>query len=124
MPTRAPVARNRGLAARQLRGWARDRGRGALACEDEPVHVESIGQGPRHLLILPGWCLDSQTEIPEWDPVMRERPDWTTHYVDLPGTGLSRGKEDRVADMDEILSRVVGLVDEQLGNAGPLAVGG
>jgi pimeloyl-ACP methyl ester carboxylesterase len=98
--------------------------RSSLSCDDGSMHVESIGDGPRHLLVLPGWRLDSQTEIPEWSPVIAERAGWIAHFVDLPGTGRSRRPEVTVTNQDEILDRLLELVDGPLAAAEPLVVAG
>ncbi len=87
------------------------------------MHYEIVGRGTRTLLVLPGWRLDSTTEIPDWKPVLEERPGWRAVVVDLPGSGQTAADHEGIIDQAGILSRVERLVD-QLVAAQPLAVAG
>jgi pimeloyl-ACP methyl ester carboxylesterase len=87
------------------------------------VRLNIEGDGPRSLLVLPGWRLDSQTETPDWLPVLAERPGWRGVFADLPGTGVSRDDLRDVRTQRDVLTRVLEAVDgPQL--KGPIALAG
>lgn len=74
------------------------------------MYVARIGSGPRKLLVIPGWRLDSRTEDPEWRSVLAQRPGWSGHLVDLPGTGKSRDDREGIASQRDILSALLDLL--------------
>ena len=77
------------------------------------MHVARLGTGPRKLLVIPGWRLDAEAEMPEWREVLAARPGWTAHVVDLPGTGRSRGDHRGIVSQRDLLSALMDLVVEQ-----------
>jgi pimeloyl-ACP methyl ester carboxylesterase len=83
------------------------------------MHVAHIGTGPRKLLIIPGWRLDAGTEVPDWREVLRARPGWTAHLVDLPGTGVSRDEHAGIGSQRDLLSALIELlVDQDVDSSG------
>lgn len=88
------------------------------------MQIRIEGNGPRHLLVLPGWRLDSKTEIPDWLPILAERSNWRGVFPDLPGTGGSRCLRDGVANQRDVLARVLRLLDGETLSGEPLAVAG
>jgi pimeloyl-ACP methyl ester carboxylesterase len=45
--------------------------------------------------------------MPDWQPILSERTDWRGLFVDLPGTGRSRGSHDGIEDQADILDRLL-----------------
>jgi pimeloyl-ACP methyl ester carboxylesterase len=88
------------------------------------MNVEIVGGGRNSLLVLPGWRLDSETEKPDWEPVINDRDGWRALFVDLPGTGRSRDDHARIETQRDILHAVAGLAENSGLGQGVFAVAG
>ncbi len=86
------------------------------------MHVVRLGTGPRKLLIIPGWRLDAESEVPDWRGVLAARPGWTAHLIDLPGTGSSRDEHTGIVSQRDLLNALIDLVvDEDDGSGWAVA---
>jgi pimeloyl-ACP methyl ester carboxylesterase len=88
------------------------------------MHIETHGEGPRTLVVIPGWRLDSETEKPDWLPVLEQRSGWRAVFVDLPGHGKSRGDHHGIKNQLDMLERLLAELDERRLLSAPLALAG
>ena len=85
------------------------------------VHYESFGEG-RPLLALHGWGMDHRYMGSDMEPLFRERDGWRRIYPDLPGHGLTPGK-DWIRNRDQELDIVLEFIDAVIAGE-PFALAG
>jgi len=77
--------------------------------KDITVHYESIGEG-RPLVALHGWGMDHRYMVSDMEPLFKQRDGWKRLYPDLPGHGMTPGK-DWIANRDQELDVVLDFID-------------
>jgi pimeloyl-ACP methyl ester carboxylesterase len=77
--------------------------------KDITVHYESFGEG-RPLVVLHGWGMDHRYMVSDLEPLFRQRDGWKRIYPDLPGHGMTPGKE-WITNRDQELDIVLELID-------------
>jgi len=82
-----------------------------MECElkDITVHYEAFGEG-RPLVVLHGWGMDHRYMVSDLEPLFRQRDGWQRIYPDLPGHGLTPGK-DWITNRDQELDVVLEFID-------------
>lgn len=82
-----------------------------MECElkDITVHYESFGEG-RPIVMLHGWSADHRWMASEMEPLFRQRHGWRRIYPDLPGHGMTLGK-DWIKNRDQELDVVLEFID-------------
>lgn len=73
------------------------------------VHYEMFGAG-KPVLMLHGWSIDHRHMVSDLEPVFRHRYGWKRIYLDLPGHGMTPGK-DWITNQDKILDVVLDFID-------------
>ncbi len=77
--------------------------------KDITIHYEQFGAG-RPIIMLHGWSIDHRHMVSDLEPVFGHRDGWKRIYLDLPGHGLTPGK-DWITNQDKILDVVLGFID-------------
>ena len=77
--------------------------------KDIAVHYEAFGEG-RPLLALHGWGMDHRYMVSDLEPLFGQRDGWRRIYPDLPGHGVTPGK-DWIANRDQELDVVLEFAD-------------
>ena len=82
-----------------------------MECElkDITVHYEAFGAG-RPIIVLHGWGVDHRYMVSDMEPLFRQRDGWKRIYPDLPGHGLTPGK-DWITSRDQELDVVLEFID-------------
>ena len=82
-----------------------------MDCElkDITVHYEMLGEG-RPIIMLHGWSVDHRHMVSDLEPVFGHRDGWKRIYLDLPGHGLTPGK-DWITNQDKILDVILDFID-------------
>lgn len=82
-----------------------------MECElkDITVHYESFGEG-RPIVALHGWGMDHRYMVSDMEPLFRQRDGWKRIYPDLPGHGMTLGK-DWIKNRDQELDVVLEFID-------------
>jgi pimeloyl-ACP methyl ester carboxylesterase len=73
------------------------------------IHYEVFGEG-RPLLMLHGWSMDHHYMVSDLEPLFQQRDDWKRIYPDLPGHGMTPGK-DWIKNRDQELEVVLDFID-------------
>jgi pimeloyl-ACP methyl ester carboxylesterase len=73
------------------------------------VHYEARGEG-RPIVILHGWGCDHRHVLADMEPLFGGRDGWQRIYPDLPGHGMTPGR-DWIASQDDMLGVVLDLID-------------
>jgi pimeloyl-ACP methyl ester carboxylesterase len=83
-----------------------------MDCElkDISVHYELLGAG-RPIIMLHGWSMDHRHMLSDMEPIFRQRDGWKRIYLDLPGHGMTPGK-DWITNQDRILDVVLKFIDK------------
>ena len=76
---------------------------------DITVHYESFGEG-RPIVALHGWGMDHRYMVSDMEPLFRQRDGWKRIYPDLPGHGMTLGK-DWIKNRDQELDVVLEFID-------------
>ena len=79
------------------------------ALRDITVHYESFGEG-RPIVLLHGWGMDHRYMVSDLEPLFRQRDGWKRIYPDLPGHGMTPGK-DWITNRDQELDVVLDFID-------------
>jgi pimeloyl-ACP methyl ester carboxylesterase len=77
--------------------------------KDITVHYETRGEG-RPIVMLHGWSADHRWMVSEMEPLFRQRDGWKRIYLDLPGHGMTLGK-DWIKNRDQELDVVLEFID-------------
>lgn len=82
-----------------------------MECElkDITVHYETRGEG-RPIVMLHGWGMDHRYMASDMEPLFRQREGWKRIYPDLPGHGMTLGK-DWITNRDQELDVVLEFID-------------
>lgn len=76
---------------------------------DVPLYYESYGSG-LPIILLHGYTPDHRLMKGCMEPLFTQRPDWRRIYLDLPGMGLTPGKE-HIKSTDDMLDVIVDFID-------------
>ena len=76
------------------------------------VHYEVFGKG-KPILFIHGFSCDRRLMMGCMEPIFSQRPGWQRIYIDLPGMGLTKGK-DWIKCSDDMLEVVDRFVDKVL----------
>lgn len=76
---------------------------------DITVHYEAFGEG-RPIIVLHGWGMDHRYMVSDMEPLFRQRDGWKRIYPDLPGHGMTPGK-DWITNRDRELDVVLEFID-------------
>jgi pimeloyl-ACP methyl ester carboxylesterase len=74
------------------------------------IHYELFGEG-MPIIMLHGWSLSHRHMMATMEPLFTQRDGWKRIYPDLPGHGLTPGK-DWITDQDKMLDVVLAFIDE------------
>lgn len=77
--------------------------------EDITLYYEVVGEG-RPIIMLHGWPLDHRHMMSELEPLFQHRDGWKRIYPDLPGMGLTPGR-DWITHQDQMLDVALDFID-------------
>jgi pimeloyl-ACP methyl ester carboxylesterase len=78
--------------------------------QDIAIHYELFGEG-MPIIMLHGWSLSHRHMLATMEPLFTQRPGWKRIYPDLPGHGLTPGK-DWITDQDKMLDVILAFIDK------------
>lgn len=83
-----------------------------MECElgDITIYYESFGEG-RPIIMLHGWSLNHRSMLSFMEPLFKYRQGWKRIYLDLPGHGMTPGK-DWITNQDKILDVVLDFINQ------------